>query len=202
MSGVRQADPRRLVGALAFAGLVACQPDDLAIALAGASASPGSASSIAVVSDTPVLEASDLGDGHYSHILSAAYFVADGMRHAYVVGFADERGDEEVFHATLIRRPRVGNRRGSAVRAARPGAEPAGPIPGSVIQADDGTWVMYLWGVPAEAFSGGVIYRATAPSPAGPWVADPEPVLPLGEPGAWDDAGLDFPAVVPWVAAT
>ena len=27
-----------------------------------------------------------------------------------------------------------------------------GPIPGSVIQADDGTWVMYLWGIPAPRF--------------------------------------------------
>ena len=74
---------------------------------------------------------------------------------------------------------------------------PPGPIPGSVLQAEDGTWVMYLWGVPAPQSEGAVIYRATAPSPAGPWVADPEPVLGLGEPGAWDDLALDFPAVVP-----
>ena len=48
-----------------------------------------------------------------------------------------------------------------------------------------------------SAVEGAVIYRATAPSPAGPWVADPEPVLGLGEAGAWDDLALDFPAVVP-----
>ena len=60
---------------------------------------------------------------------------------------------------------------------------PPGPIPGSVIQAEDGTWVMYLWGVPAPQSEGAVIYRATASSPAGPWVADPEPVLVWVSPG-------------------
>ena len=67
---------------------------------ASASRSAGAAGTIAVVSDTPVIEASDLGDGHYSYTLSGAYFAADGMRHAYIVGFAEESGDEEVFHAT------------------------------------------------------------------------------------------------------
>ena len=101
-----------------------------------------------------MLEASDLGDGHYTAILSAAYFVADGMRHAYVVGFADEPGDQEVFH--------VSSSDGLAweidedppfeqlgLELSRPG-----PIPGSVIQADDGTWVMYLWGIPAAGVFG------------------------------------------------
>jgi hypothetical protein len=40
------------------------------------------------------------------------------------------------------------------------------------------------------------LWRATAATPAGPWVADPEPVIPRGEPGAWNDIGLDFPSVV------
>ena len=184
------------LGVLATMALVACQSTTSPSPSQNASASPPLGSSIAVVSETPVLEASDLGDGHYTAILSAAYFVADGMRHAYVVGFADEPGDQDVFHvissdglAWEIDEDPPFEQLG--LELSRPG-----PIPGSVIQADDGTWVMYLWGIPAQAFSGGVIYRATAPSPAGPWVADPEPVLPLGEPGAWDDAGLDFPAVV------
>lgn len=153
--------------------------------------------SIEVLSDGPVLEASDLGDGHYGAILSAVYFEADGLRHAYVVGFGDDRGDQDVFHAT--------SPDGLAweIDANAPFAElglelsPPGPIPSSVIQADDGTWLMYLWGVPAPQFEGAVIYRATAPSPAGPWVADSEPVLGLGEAGAWDDVALDFPAVLP-----
>jgi hypothetical protein len=194
------ADGRRFGAALAVAtavALVACQPVATPTSRAGASASPAAASSITVASETPVLEASALGDGHYGAILSAAYFVADGLRHAYVVGFGDARGDQEVFHATSS------NGLDWQIDENPPFDElglelsPPGPIPGSVIQVGDGTWVMYLWGVPAPQSEGAVIYRATASSPAGPWVADPEPVLGLGEPGAWDDLALDFPAVVP-----
>ena len=161
------------------------------------STSGASAGSIAVVSDAPVLEASDLGDGHYGAILSAAYFEADGIRHAYVVGFGDAPGDQDVFHATspdgleweIDENPVLEE---LGLDLSRPG-----PIPASVIQEEDGTWVMYLWGIPAPLSRGGEIYRATADSPAGPWVADPEPVLTTGELGAWDDSGIDFPAVVP-----
>src|SRR4051812_32614255 len=88
------------VGVLATLALVACQSTTSPSPSPDASASPAAARSIAVVSETPVLEASDLGDGHYTAILSAAYFMADGMRHAYVVGFADEPGDQEVFHVS------------------------------------------------------------------------------------------------------
>ncbi len=101
VSGVRQADPRGSGGWRAGArGPRGLPARGHAFVCAGASASPAAATSIAVVSDAPVLEASDLGDGHYGAILSAAYFVADGLRHAYVVGFGDARGDQEVFHAT------------------------------------------------------------------------------------------------------
>jgi hypothetical protein len=74
---------------------------------------------------------------------------------------------------------------------------PPGPIPASVLPAPGGGWMMFLWGAPAPSTRGAVLWRATADSPAGPWVADPEPVLPLGEEGAWDDVALDFPAVLP-----
>jgi mannose-6-phosphate isomerase-like protein (cupin superfamily) len=43
--------------------------------------------------------------------------------------------------------------------------------------------------------SPGVIGRATAPGPAGPWQADLEPVLLPGGEGTWDAAGLEWPSV-------
>jgi len=186
-----------VVGALAILALVGCQPAATSSSAASASGSAGAATTIAVVGDTPVIGASDLGDGHYSYTLSAAYFVADGVRHAYVVGFAQASGDEEVFHATSP--DGLAWEIDDDLPFAELGLElsPPGPIPGSVIQGDDGIWIMYLWGVPAPQSAGAVIYRATASSPAGPWVADPEPVLLLGEAGAWDSAGIDFPAVLP-----
>ena len=195
MADGRRIHPARLVVAALALALVACQP---ATTPSSPTSSPsGAAGSIAVVSETPVLEASALGDGHYGAILSAAYFVADGLRHAYVVGFGDARGDQEVFHATSSDGLDWQIDENPPFEELGLELSPPGPVPGSVIQAQDGTWVMYLWGVPAPQSEGAVIYRATASSPAGPWVADPEPVLGLGEPGAWDDLALDFPAVVP-----
>lgn len=57
----------------------------------------------------------------------------------------------------------------------------------SVIVEADGTWVLYYYTLSGRSFSGRQsIGRATAPAPAGPWTADPEPVLTSGPEGAWD----------------
>jgi hypothetical protein len=193
------ADGRRIHTVLALLttiGLAACGMDPGG-ASPSASTRDSAGASIRVVGEAPVLEASDLGDEHYGAGLPAAYFEADGTRHAYVVGFGDAQGDEEVFHATSS--DGLSWEVDDELPFEELGLElgPPGPIPGSVVHASDGTWVMYLWGVPAPLTEGAVIYRATAPGPGGPWVADPEPVLELGESGAWDDSGIDFPAVVP-----
>jgi len=55
----------------------------------------------------------------------------------------------------------------------------------SVIIADE-TWVLYFSA--SDTYSGltGLVGRATASSPTGPWTVDPEPVLKPGESGEWD----------------
>jgi hypothetical protein len=163
---------------------------------AAPSTTPGSVS-IQLVGHEPVLRASELGDGHYGAVLTAAYTFYYGVHHAYLVGFGDARGDQRVFHA----------RSADGVLWNIDDADPfenlgldlsaPGPIPGTVLQGPEGDWLMYLWGVPSPQIEGSVLYRATSDSVGGPWVADPEPMLGLGEPGAWDDRGVDFPAVVP-----
>jgi hypothetical protein len=141
-----------------------------------------------------VLRAGDLGD--FGAVLPAAYFETDGERHAYLVGFGEARDDQRVFHATS--RDGVAWSIDEADPFASLGLElsPPGPIPGTVLPKGDGTWVMYLWGVPAPASEGSAIWRATAPGPGGPWTADREPALEPGASGTWDDRGLDFPNVV------
>jgi hypothetical protein len=152
---------------------------------------------IQLSSDGAVLDGSDLEAGdQYGATLAAAYFLDDGVHHLYVVGFGDLPGDQKVFHATSP------DGRAWTVDPADPFADlgldmsPPGPIPGSVLEID-GQWVMYLWGVPSPLREGAAIYRAVAPGPGGPWVADPGPVVPLGERGEVDDRGLDFPSVIP-----
>ena len=55
-----------------------------------------------------------------------------------------------------------------------------------VVVADGEQWVMFYNAreIPGPG-PGPAIGRATAPSPAGPWTADPDPILRVGE-GAWD----------------
>lgn len=61
--------------------------------------------------------------------------------------------------------------------------------------APDGTWSLYF-----HTFDGndrpGVIGRATAIDPDGPWTIDPDPVLTPGEPGTWDEFRVIRPSVV------
>jgi hypothetical protein len=148
------------------------------------------------VSDGPVLQGSDLEAGnHYGATLPATYFTVDGVHHLYVVGFGDAPGDQRVFHASSA--DGISWDVDEADPFANLGivASPPGPIPGSVVTVGD-EFVMYLWAVPAPQVEGAQIYRAVAADPGGPWVADPEPVVPVGEPGDVDDLGIDFPAVV------
>jgi hypothetical protein len=178
---------------LAILSLAACQTTSTFSTVAVPSATNDADDRIELIGSEPVLKATDLGP--YGAILPAAYFEADGVRHAYLIGFGEQQGDQRAFHAT--------SPDGTAwtVDEADPFADlgldlsPPGPIPGSVLQADDGSWLMYLWGVPSPQSFGAVIWRATAQAPGGPWAADPEPVLTLGASGEWDDLGIDFPAV-------
>ena len=63
---------------------------------------------------------------------------------------------------------------------------------------EDGTWALYFHTL-SRAFSqrGGVVGRATAPRPEGPWTVDAEPLLVPGADTAWDAEGLSHPSVVP-----
>lgn len=166
---------------------------------AGPTATPTAAPTVAphiqLVGNAPVLRATELGDGHYGYIMPAAFFTDGDVRHAYLVGFAEAPGDQHVFHATSPDGVDWTIDPTDPFGSLGIELSPPGPIPTSVLHVGDG-WVMYLWGVPAPQFDQSAIWRATAPAAAGPWVADPQPVLRPGEAGAWDDRGLDFPAVV------
>ena len=67
----------------------------------------------------------------------------------------------------------------------------------SALVMEDGTWVIYFYTWDSKNFpSESVIGRATASSPTGPWVADPEPVLMPGAKGAWDAQQVLAPHVL------
>lgn len=68
----------------------------------------------------------------------------------------------------------------------------------SAVVLDDGTWVLYFytWQESNGAKSPGVIGRATAENPLGPWTVDPEPVLTPGGEGSWDSFQVSAPKVI------
>jgi hypothetical protein len=187
-----------MAAAVLFAGCLPIEPEPTPQPTLFPSPSPAPllVTDLALAADRPVLQGSDLEAGdHYGATLPAAYFVADGVHHLYVVGFGDLPGDQKVFHATSP------DGMAWTIDDADPFVDLGlemdrpGPIPGSVLQIGD-QWVMYLWGVPTQAPRPSQIYRAVAPSPAGPWVADPQPVVPVGPRGEADDRGIDFPSVM------
>jgi len=72
-----------------------------------------------------------------------------------------------------------------------------GPNPSSAVIADDGTWMLFFntSGLDGRR-SSGLIGRATAPGPEGPWIIDPEPALVPGDDGEWDDLSVRNPYVI------
>jgi hypothetical protein len=174
----------------------------LSLVLAACTAPPPSAQSglpasgsvtVRVVGDAPAFEPGE--ETGYGFMLPGAGAMADGVTHAWVIGFGEQQGDQELMHLTSstdgtdwqIEGRRLEEELGIEL-------EPPGPIPTTVMPPADpgGDWVMYL--------SGDLeIWRATAPSADGPWTADPEPVLARADApaeGGTDPFQLDFPAVV------
>jgi hypothetical protein len=65
----------------------------------------------------------------------------------------------------------------------------------SVLVEDD-RWILYFV-VGGEGRLEGVVGRATAPGPEGPWTVDAEPVFEPGGPGAWDAEAIGHAKVMP-----
>jgi len=183
-------------------GLVACTPTggsptgSEAVPSASANASstgrPAGSVSVHILGDEPVLVGAAVNN---DWVLPGAVVWVDGTYHLYGVAFDQESTEHHGYYAT--------SPDGTAwtVAAADPlvtlGLDLGGPgpVPGTVLAEPDGSWVMYLWGQPATGAQRADLYRATAPEPAGPWIADQTPVL-SGTAGGWDSQGVNFPSVV------
>ncbi len=164
------------------------------------SESPTPVAAASVVAEEPAFEP-DAETG-YGFMLPGAAIAVDGAAHAWVVGFGEEPGDQEVLHLTS---PADGSAWEVAGRRVEDelGVDfsPPGPIPSTVLAPTDegGDWEMYFSGSLAGGANGSDIWRATAPAPEGPWTANPDPVLlraDVPDEDGTDPIQLDFPAVV------
>jgi predicted GH43/DUF377 family glycosyl hydrolase len=74
---------------------------------------------------------------------------------------------------------------------------PAGGILHGKVYLDGDTWVMLFVPALQKYQFAGVILRATAPDPTGPWTVTPEPVLTAGSVLEWDSGGLFMHSFLP-----
>lgn len=131
------------------------------------------------------------------YLLVGAVLAHERDVHAWVIAFGDEH---------------IGLRRLTWTDGAQPGDDIAvdgvrvrlpfaigdpGPLPTSVVQLPDGSWAMYGWAVRENDDDGHVLWRASAATLDGPWMADPGIVLEPGFGPVWDSHLVDFPTVVP-----
>ena len=130
------------------------------------------------------------------HLLAGAVVADGGIIHAWVVGFGESIGDQSLLELSwpadagvvaTIDEP--------AIDTGLDLADP-GPIPTSVARMPDGSFAMFGWGTTSAQRSEPVLWRATAATPAGPWVPGPGTVLEPRDPPAWESGRLDFPTVL------
>jgi hypothetical protein len=130
----------------------------------------------------------------YSFVLPGAAVEHDGMIHAFLVWFTEEPGTQVVTHASSPDGRAWTVDPGPLFTDLGLALERPGPIPADVLVEPDGTWVMYGWGTPASAPRTFIGWRATAPGPTGPWVAQRN-LLPSAA-GGWDDNGVILTSAV------
>ena len=145
----------------------------------------------AVIPDQPLLAQGSVEGADYLFV-SAAVSVEEAV-HAYIIGFRENESRVMVMSWS---------EGGGDIRQADPGVDGLdldlnhpGPMPTSVTQQRDGTWVMHGFGVPTTSGATPIFWRALSDSPTGPW-GDPAIVYEVGGPGAWDGAWIDFPNVI------
>lgn len=152
----------------------------------------------AVYGDKPIVAKGQPGTWDDRYTDPGAVIYHDGMFHMFHNGFRGFPAESEVGYVTST----------DGYTWTKQGDEPVfktSDVPyariamyaSSALVMDDGTWVIYFYTWDTRSFpSASVIGRATASNPAGPWVADPEPVLKPGAKGEWDAQQVLAPHVI------
>ncbi|MGI9608848.1 MAG: hypothetical protein ACR2NL_01000 [Acidimicrobiia bacterium] len=136
-----------------------------------------------------------------NYVVPGALIVDDGLLHLFYNG-TDIQGTTLTRSGVGLATSDDGKFFGRALEeplfdAAEQPWTDAGIVVSSVVVLDDGTWALYFHTV-SRTFSqrGGLIGRASAPRPEGPWTVDDTPLLELGVEGEWDGSGLSHSSVL------
>lgn len=126
-----------------------------------------------------------------------AVFYHDGKFHMLRNGFKDWPDTVQIGYLTSVDGIKWTEATEDPVlrTADVPYAEIAALATSALVQ-DDGTWVLYFYTWNKGATPEGVIGRATAKNPLGPWTVDEKPVLTGGGAGSWDHDTISSASVV------
>ncbi len=133
---------------------------------------------VELVGDAPVFDGSQTGQ---EWVLPAALTYADGAYHLWGVTFDQENSsDPRGFYATSPDGTSWTVVGGDPLEGIDLDLSLPGPVPGTVLRQGDGTWVMFLWGIPAPQQRGAHLFRATAlePRDRGPPIRSPSCAAP------------------------
>ncbi|MCA9985633.1 MAG: extracellular solute-binding protein, partial [Anaerolineales bacterium] len=150
-----------------------------------------------VAQEEPVVAAIDtLGQ----RVAPGAALYHEGKFHLFLNRFDSFPGEVTVHYATSTDGHNWVEAAGEPIltTAAVPFAEVAA-VAADVLVEPDGTWVLFFhtWQTYSLVNGAGVIGRATAPGPQGPWTVDPEPLLTMAaDPAAWDGGQVSIADVV------
>ncbi len=201
---------KRVAAVAAVVALVsACGPAAVASpSTAPSTPAPASASPTPVPTATPpppvtqrftfgddVVVSTELAGSQDIYINPGAVIEADGLLHMFPNVFSTWPGRMRVPHLTSedgiawtldSKAPPLDSQ---DIEVANPGIDVS-----TGYVTDDGTWVLVFETV--AAVQPWTVWRATAPSPQGPWTIDDQPIVVPGAGKAFDHGGIQWPSVV------
>ena len=151
-----------------------------------------------VFGEEPIVSKGESGTWDDRYTDPGAVVFYDGIFHMFRNGFRGYPAESQVGYVTSTDGYTWTKQGADPVFLTKdvPYAKVAMFASGALVE-DDGTWVLYFYTVDSMNFpADGVIGRATAPGPNGPWVPDAEPVLRPGSAREWDSRNVIAPHVI------
>ena len=151
-----------------------------------------------VFGDAPIVSKGEAGTWDDRYTDPGAVVFHDGIFHMFRNGFRGFPAESQVGYVTSVDGYTWEKQGSDPVFLTKdvPYAQVAMFVSSALVE-DDGTWVLYFYTLDSVNFPfSGVIGRATAASPNGPWIPDAEPVLMPGSAREWDSRNVAAPHVI------
>jgi predicted GH43/DUF377 family glycosyl hydrolase len=158
------------------------------VPLAGGQGESGITVNLTPYEGNPILEKGPAGSWDALSIWAPTVVFHDGLYYMFYTGTAGGR-TFEIGYGTSTDGLSWEKYAGNPVFKADGTGFDAAAVGASPVLVEGDTWVLYYMGQKTVGL-GGLIGRATAPDPTGPWTRAEDPVLTSGSQGEWDAWGV------------